>query len=384
MPPPPEIFFGRDELVERIISLAEKLTPIALLGTCGIGKTSVILTALHDRRIKERFGDNRSFIRCDQFLASHTHFLRKFSEAIGSGVENPDGICPMRPYLFSKEMLIVLDNAESIFDLPATEVQKIYAIMEELSICKNICLVITSRISYIPVDCEIIEVPTLSTEAGKKTFYRIHGLQERPEQINEILKGLDFHPVSITLLANVAQRNNWSAERLTAEWEKQRTGILQTPDLGSLAAMIEDSLASAMFQGLGPDAREILGVVAFFPQGVNEGDVDRVFPTVSNEPSMFDVFCNLSLTYRVNGFVTMLAPLRDYLRPKNPMASPLLLTVKDYYLRRLSVVLGPGKPGFCESQWITSEDVNVEHLLDVLDVFLSVDPESRELVGGCM
>ena len=134
-----------------------------------------------------------------------------------------------------------------------------------------------------------------------------------------------------------------------------------------------------MFRELGPDARDLLDVIAFFPQGIDENNLDWLFPTVSDRRNVFDKLCVLSLTNRSNGFITMLAPLRDYLCPKNPTSS-LLRTTKERYFSRLSVYVQPGEPGFEEGRWITSEDVNVEHLLDI---FTSMDPNSVDVWAAC-
>ena len=382
MPPPaPRACFGREELIGKIIDLTQNLAPIALIGAGGIGKTSIALNVLHHDRIKQRFGNNRRFIRCDQFTASCANFLRRLSRVIGAGVENPEDLTPLRPSLTSKEMLIVLDNAESILDPKGANGKKIYAVVEELSRFKNIRLCITSRDATVPPDCKTLEIPTLSRDAAREAFYRIYTHGGRSDPVNDILEELDYHPLSVTLLATVAHQNKWDNDQLVKEWNQRKAGSLEKGCHKSLAATIELSLSSPMFKELGPDARGLLEVAAFFPQGIDENNLDWLFPTISDRSTIFDTFCALSLAYRNDGFITMLAPLRDYLSSQNPMSSPLLCATKDRYFTRMAIKFDRQKPAFKESRWIVSEDSNVEHLLDT---FTSIDANADQVWVACV
>ena len=210
-------------------------------------------------------------------------------------------------------------------------------------------------------------------ESACDIFYAIYDNGGRSDVITNLLRRLDFHALSITSLATAASRNMWDYDRLAKEWDARRVHVLRTDYNESLEATIELSLTSPTFRELVPDARDILGAIAFFPQGINEINLDWLFPAISDRRDVLDKLCALSLTYRSNGFVTMLAPLRDYLSPKDPASSPLLRATKDHHFSRLSITINPGEPGFEEARWIASEDVNVEYLLDV---FTSIDADS--------
>ena len=382
-PPPPRACFGREKEIEEIVGLAENLTPLALIGTGGIGKTSIALAVLHHNRIKERFGDNRWFIRCDQFPASCTNFLNQLSKVIGSGVENSEDLTFLRPFLSSREMILFLDNAESVLDPHGASAREIYAVAKELSQFSNICLCITSRISTVPPACKILDIQNLSAEAAHDTFNHIFKGGGQSGLVNKILEQLDFHPLSITLLATVAYHNRWDTNQLAREWEKQQIDMLHTQHDESLAATIDLSLTSPMFKELGPNACDLLGVIAFFPHGVDEKNIDWLFSTLSNRAKIFDNFCILSLTYRSKGFIRIKPPLRGYLYPKDPASSPLLQKIKDHYFHRLSSLgsFAPGQPGFEEAQWIMFEDVNIEHLLNV---FISIDTTLPSVWDACI
>ena len=231
-------------------------------------------------------------------------------------------------------MFIILDNAESILNPQGPNAREIYTIVNELCQFKTICLFITSRITTVPHYCKRPEIPTLSMEAACDIFYGIYGGCGRSDTISNILWQLDFHVLSITLLATTASHHMWDHDELAKNWNIHRARALRTDYNESLAATIELSLTSPTFGKLGSAARELLGVVAFFPQGIDKNNLDCLFPTIPDRENIFSKFCVLSLTYRSDNFITMLTPTRDYLRPRNPRLSPLLCMAKDRYISR--------------------------------------------------
>jgi tetratricopeptide (TPR) repeat protein len=276
-------------------------------------------------------------------------------------------------------MLIVIDNAESILDHKGENAEEIGSVVDDLCQSENLCICITSRNKTVPSCCIRPEIPTLSMEAARRFFHHIYQNGEQSSIFDDLLKSLDFHALSIQLLATTAFRNEWDYDRLAKEWEKKRAEALEG-DNKIFTRIIGLSLSSPTFLSLGSNARDLLGVVAFFPQGVNEKHLDWLFPSILNSQTIFDGFCRLSLTNRSNGFITMLAPIRDYLGPRDPRLSPLLCATRDQYFNRLMVSIAPTKPGFEESRWVVLEDVNVEYLLDI---FTSIDPDRDDIWGAC-
>ena len=328
-----------------------------------------------------RFGDNRRFIRCDRFSPSRVGLLNRLSEVVGAGIKDPEDLTTLRSFLSSTEMILILDSAESILDPQGTNSLEIRSVIEELSHFRNICLCITSRISTVPPHFERPVIAALTTESACDIFHDIYNHRGRSDTIGRLVKEVDFHALSITLLAATASHNNWDYDQLAWEWDAHRTRAFRTDYGQSLASTVESSLTSPTFRTLGPNARNLLEIIAFFPQGVDRENLDQLFPTISNRRNIVDNLCVLSLTHRNNGFITMFAPFRDHLSLREPQSSPLLHRAKDWYFERLSVFIEPGGPEFRKAQWITSEDLNVERLLGT---FVSIDTNADEACDACV
>lgn len=165
--------------------------------------------------------------------------------------------------------------------------------------------------------------------AACSTFYNIYKRDKCSDLVKGILEQLDFHPLSITLFATVAQQDKWGTDRLRNEWENHRTNLLQARHKKSFTSGHDRTLFHlSNFPRIRP--RELLGVVAFFPQGVD----------------ILDVFCAPPLTYQSNRFVAALALLRDYLSPQEPKSSPLPRAAKECYFTRIALTPLQHDPGF--------------------------------------
>ena len=152
----------------------ESNAPVALIGPGGAGKSSLALTVLHQERTKQKFGDERRFMRCDKLQVSYTYFLNRLSQVVGADIENPKDLESLRRYLSPKPIFLILDNVETILDPAADEAEAINDVVTELTQFTNLYVLITSRLTTIP-PVKQKDVPSLPRDAASKIFCSIHG-----------------------------------------------------------------------------------------------------------------------------------------------------------------------------------------------------------------
>ena len=121
-------------------------------------------------------------------------------------------------------------------------------------------------------------------ESACDIFYSIYESGERSDTVSNLVKQLDFHALSITLLVTTASHNMRDYGRLAKQWAVHRARGLRTDFNESLAATMELSLASLAL-------RKPTGCRRFLPQGVNEDNIDWLFPTIPDREDVLDKFC---------------------------------------------------------------------------------------------
>ena len=310
LPHPPANRFPREEITNDILDLTDQVASTALYGSIGVGKSSLALTLLHHDRTRAKFGRNRHFVRCDDLVNSLEGFLERLSDSIGTS--STRDMARLRSHLESSPPLILLlDGVDAILDPLAPEAEEIFAAIQEFGCYQHVCLFTTSRMYPEILGFHRVEVPTLSGDSARDAFYGLCRLG-RSSVVDELIAGLDSHPLSIDMLATTIRENGWDEQSLLGLWSDDQGGVLKSQYQRCLKDALELSFRSLTIQNLGATARESLNAIAAFPRGVEEQRLDKIFPGIIGVGVVVDVLCRFSLLYRQDGFVKMLSPFRLY------------------------------------------------------------------------
>lgn len=122
LPPRPKIFHGRDVEVNDIVTTLKQDSPrVAILGTGGIGKTALALTAIHHSDIEAIF-THRYFISCES--ASNSADIVSALAAQLDIADSAQALKAVVRHLSSaaaaERTLLVLDNLETPWEPPTS------------------------------------------------------------------------------------------------------------------------------------------------------------------------------------------------------------------------------------------------------------------------
>ncbi|KNZ78748.1 hypothetical protein J132_10236, partial [Termitomyces sp. J132] len=255
LPTQPRVFVGRSDLVQSATDALLKFHHVALIGPGGIGKSSVAHAVLNDDKIVSKFQARRYFVRFDDIDVTQVNlktFLDHIARALGFAT-------PVNAYnlitrtLATSETLLVLDNAETFLNA-TMDAGWIADAIDGFGARSNVTILLTTRTTVLPPNLEWVRlrVPPLEESAACEAFQAYYPSIETSILI-KLLSAVDFHPLSINLLAQAAVQNEWSPQDLITAWDHQCATLLEAGDgkSQSLAVTIETSLNSPSFLKLG-------------------------------------------------------------------------------------------------------------------------------------
>jgi len=286
-----------------------------------MGKSSISKAVLNEEAIVFAFNE-RLFISYDNLDSSAMTF-QTFLDRIGDALELSSTATQKSIFehlrKHERKSILVIDNAETFLEASSAELARITDVLDEMDSLPHTRIIITTRTSeVIPpnIVCRRITVTGLPIDAACQAFAAVYKLAPVDETIKKILAALDFHPLSINILANAAETNQWSAERLEEAWAEQiLDSAAHASKYRSLRVSVEISISCPVFYETKEAVLRLLQALAFLPQGIHRRDIPGILP---GDPAMriAESLCRCSLAYWRGDRITLLAPIRLYVAGK--------------------------------------------------------------------
>jgi len=373
-PPTPVVFrlparprcFGREEDLKAMVAelLADQPKPIPILGTAGIGKSTLTLAAMHDEQAAAKYGGRRYFIRCDG-IKTRNSLVGEVARVIG--LEPSPNIEPAVLYeLASAPAILALDNAETPWEADMLPVEELFG---ELANVPKLALIASIRGNERPGGVrwrEAFRLEKLELTAARETFLDIAGRNfETDDRLDDLLAAIDYVPLAIMLIAH-ASESEPNLENVWHRWQAEHTAMLKraggADKMTNIEVSYEFSLNSPRRT---PEALRLLKLLAMLPSGLATRDLSLVMHR--DGPAAASVLRKLGLVFDESERLRLLAPLREYVYAQKKPEPYDEQRLASHFIE-IAEALGSkiGQEGGEEAiQQLTPEAFNIEEVLSL-------------------
>ncbi|KAJ7741748.1 P-loop containing nucleoside triphosphate hydrolase protein [Mycena maculata] len=339
LPARPKIFYGRDHELHEIVTTLKQDSPrLVLLGTGGIGKTSLALSVLYHEQVAARF-KHRHFISCES-AANGADIVSAIAEHLGVA-ESVGSI--IEDLSASEPTILVLDNFESPWE-PFESRSDVEGLLSRLAGIQHVALLVTMRGAERPGQVRwtrpfLAPLSPLSRAAAMQTLSAIVDHEDDDETrklADTVLDFTDNLPLAVQLIGAVASFEGFVP--VIKRWQLENTALLsEGPTKGSnLDNSISLSLSSPRMLSI-PSARQLLGVLSLLPDGLPDTDLAGLNLPISDSGKAKAALLRTSLAYAADGRLKMLAPVREYVQRNHPPAPAVLQRLVGYISELLNV-----------------------------------------------
>ncbi|KAF7972920.1 hypothetical protein HWV62_16572 [Athelia sp. TMB] len=331
-PLPPDIFYGRDDLISDLAGLVSRTEQprVAVLGPGGMGKTALALHLIHHETVIARYRNRRYFVGCDALpsAAALAQRILQSIDAVSNPGENPVEAAH-RALKAAAPTLLLLDNFESVWEAEADHAA-VRDLLRKLVDGPATALVVTMRTASPPPGIRWTiahNLSPLSPSPARDVFLAINTAftdvsDDDNAVLDELLKELDYVPLAIHLLAQISL--GLSAAFVLKQWREQRTSLLSLdPSTQDKLESIDVSIAlsvTSLDVTRNPQAIQLLGMLCLLPDGLLHYEERLAIITRTFLTSMSDFFLlrKLALVYTSGSKLGVLSPIRHFILAHHP------------------------------------------------------------------
>ncbi|KAF8207366.1 hypothetical protein K438DRAFT_1962295 [Mycena galopus ATCC 62051] len=310
LPASPKIFHGRESELEQLVHTL-LITParVAILGSGGMGKTTLAMAALHNPGVVDKY-PARHFITCD---SAHTNDSLVAIIASSIGLEASHGSIRRIIHQFSTgpACLVVLDNFETPWE-PVDGRAKVEESLSLLTDIPHLGLLITMRGTERPSKVKwtrpfLRPLSPLLLTAARQNFIEIADEAHHDLEVERLLNITDNVPLAVQLIATVAGSEGCQA---TLElWELENTAMLS-------AGYDKDRIWSFLL---------LLSLMSLLSDGISDIDLAQSKIPIPDLPECKATLIRTSLAYVDHaGQLKVLAPIQEYVHTVRPPSSLLV------------------------------------------------------------
>jgi len=284
------MFHGRDELVSGMARqlITHDSASLAVLGSGGMGKTSVALALLYHDDIVARYGLQRLFLSCEALVDADA-IVVSLAKLLDIPSPSGDLLAAVITRLNSgSRTILVLDNLETVWLSGGAPSDAVDQLLGQLAQIPSFSLVITCRGTELPQSVQWTNEATavlqpFSLEAALRTFQDKAARQFSDEEIklaSQLSNAVDRMPLAVSLLGQLARRGN-SITELLDRWNRERTSLLRTHGAGRINSVEVSIQLSIKMLLAADDTREslhLLSLCSMLPDGLRQSVFEQLRP----------------------------------------------------------------------------------------------------------
>ncbi|KAJ7573750.1 hypothetical protein C8J56DRAFT_1033608 [Mycena floridula] len=374
--------FGRDPDVDFIVNqlIWQPETPeskrarFAILGTGGMGKTSVAVKVVRDARLLEYYPQHyQAWFPCVQ-ATSFPLLLDIVLSALDLPSDTKNTLNAILNELQSsdKPMILLFDNFETPWNALGAR-PEVAQFLRDIDAIPHVAIFLTMRATVPPceeIDWKELRIAPLDSGASFQLYTGIDTKAEDDGRLSELLEMLGHMPLAVKLMARQGRSTGCTVEQLMESYQKIGTAMLgpsQDSDAqNSVSISISLSLDSPLIKR-DPKAYELLSRISMLPAGTTFQALQTLWASkIRNLHSPLQALLDTSLLEHSTATYFVLPVIRSHLLDHDRLPTTVQHSIVEAACRFLQThdATEAGKPSYKDDMAARSvEAINLQSIL---------------------